>query len=141
MFYSYLQIDGIEGEVDVAPYVGWIDVYSYNVSKAIAGGFGSGMGASSIVNEIDLVTVTVDKSYPRLKLAVDTGKHIKSATLVAMEKPEGPPHFTMHIADLIVSGLSLASDPSIKGTRVNLTLSFATGEATQGHTTWRFKTH
>jgi len=63
MFYSYLQLEGIEGTVDVAPWVGWIDVDSYNLTQVMTRGVGSGAGRHSIQNEIDLVTAAVDKSY------------------------------------------------------------------------------
>jgi len=76
MFYSYLQLEGIEGTVDVAPWVGWIDVDSYNLSEAMTRGVGPGAGSRgrAITNEIELVTAAVDKSYAGLRIAVNTGK-------------------------------------------------------------------
>ena len=66
----------------------------------------------------------------------DGGNHLNSVTLVVMKEPEGPPHFTMHLGEVVVTSLYVVRDDNDKVSRMRLALMFTTGEITQGHTTW-----
>ena len=105
----FLKLDGIDGESTDERHNNWIEVHSYSWgvsnSGSLASGGGGGSGKASFS---DLhITKTVDKSSPKLMLAVATGEHLKTLDLT-LRKAGGSPmdYYIIHMEDVLVSSFS-----------------------------------
>ena len=105
----FLKLDGIDGESTDERHNNWIEVlsFSWGVSNSgsMASGGGGGTGKASFS---DLhITKTVDKSSPKLMLAVATGEHLKTLDLT-LRKAGGTAmdYYVVHMEDVVVSSYS-----------------------------------
>ena len=81
-FDAFLKIEGIEGESVDDRHKGWIDVdsYQWRADKPVDG-YGSNRTTRVTTHQDFTVTKWVDKSSPKLMLAVCDGQHIPSVRL------------------------------------------------------------
>ena len=103
----FLKIEGVEGESTDAKHKGQIEIdsFSWGVSNAgsMAGGGGAGKASFSDLH----VTKTVDKSSPKLMLAVATGEHLRTLDLT-LRKAGGTSmdYYVIHLEEVLVSSYS-----------------------------------
>lgn len=130
-----LQIDGIKGESSEKGHEGDIGVeaVSWGASHPASGGASGGGGGAGKVSFSDLtVKKPIDKASAPLLQAVATGRHLKSATLVARHLGANGPaveFLRIKLTDVLVSSLKMSSQaPAGQGEVETVTLSFAKAE-------------
>jgi type VI secretion system secreted protein Hcp len=90
-FDAFLKIDGVEGESSNVKHKGEIEVlsFSWNIKQTIVNEGGGGGGAGRPQASDFTIVKHIDKSSPRLTLAVCSGERFTDA-LFTVEEPKGP---------------------------------------------------
>ena len=92
---THIKFDGIDGESTHKDHKGEIDVlsWSWGLTHPSNLSTGSGAGVSKAVPGEFLIVHTYDKASPVLAKAAASGKHIKTAVLMARKSGEGQKDF------------------------------------------------
>ena len=104
-----LEIDGIKGESkdDKHPDTIEIDSFSWGNSNPGSAGHGGGGGAGKVQYQDVHFSTQVNISSPKIKMACDTGQHIKKAQLfVRKQGEEQKDYYVLTFEDFIVSSYS-----------------------------------
>jgi type VI secretion system secreted protein Hcp len=124
----FLKIDGIPGESKDDKHKGEIDVlaFSWGLTQTGIGHIGGGSGAGKVQFQDLSFTHYVDKSTTDLMFACASGKHIKTATLIA-RKAGGKPleYIKIVMNDILVSSVSTGGSGGEERQTENVTLNFA----------------
>ena len=124
---THIKFDGIDGESTQKDHKGEIDVlsWSWGLTQATNPSTGGGAGVSKAVPGEFLIVHKYDKASPLLAKTAASGKHIKTAVLMARKAGEGQKDFlkvTMKEV-LITSVQASASDKD--GIAEEVALSYA----------------
>jgi type VI secretion system secreted protein Hcp len=113
----FLKIDGIPGESTDAKHKGEIDVGAWSWGEAVVpSGSGGGGGAGKVVIQDLSFTSRFSKASPQLMLACASGKHIKTASLVARRAGKGQAEFlTITLRNVVVSSYQTAAGGGDEG--------------------------
>ena len=107
---SYLEVDGVTGEVTDAGHVGTIEVLSFTIpsfSRPSSGHGGSGSGSGKVnINEMHLV-IRYDRGAAELLKLLMNGKQAKKATLTAL-RDDGSVYLTVTMKDVLVSSFQFS---------------------------------
>jgi type VI secretion system secreted protein Hcp len=124
----FLKIDGIPGESKDDKHKGEIDVlaFSWGLSQTGIGHVGGGSGAGKVQFQDLSFTHYIDKSTTDLMFSCASGKHIKSAILVA-RKAGGKPleYLKIKLTDILVSSVSTGGSGGEERQTANVTLNFS----------------
>lgn len=103
----FLKIEGVDGESTDAKHRNEIDIqsFSWGMSNSGSASTGGGAGAGKVSFSDISVTKTLDKSSPKLMLAVAQGEHIRKATLSATKTTKAGTidYYTITMEDVLVS--------------------------------------
>ncbi|EHR70515.1 hemolysin-coregulated protein (uncharacterized) [Burkholderiales bacterium JOSHI_001] len=124
----FLKIDGIPGESKDDKHKGEIDVlaFSWGLTQHGIGHVGGGSGAGKVQFQDLSFTHYVDKATTDLMFSCASGKHIKTATLIA-RKAGGKPleYIKIVMNDILVSSVSTGGSGGEERQTENVTLNFA----------------
>lgn len=124
----FLKIDGIPGESKDDKHKGEIDVlaFSWGLAQQGIGHVGGGSGAGKVQFQDLSFTHYVDKATTDLMFSCASGKHIKTATLIA-RKAGGKPleYIKIVMNDILVSSVSTGGSGGEERQTENVTLNFA----------------
>ena len=129
----FLKIDGIDGESQAIQHPGEINVlnFSWGVSNpsAISGG-GSGQTAGVPKFSDILITLSLDKSSPKLMLACAQGKHIPTVTLTGSLSISGKPtdYYQITLTDCVISSFQTGGSSDGGNPTQSISVSYATIE-------------
>lgn len=116
-FDTYMQIDGIEGESLDDKHKNWIELlsYSHNIAQPTSASRSSAGGATTGRSEHGdyLVTMLMDKSYPKLAEAVSSGKPFKKVKIECCRAGGSQLKFKeIVLEEVLISSLSVDSSGS-----------------------------
>lgn len=109
----FLKIEGVDGESSDDKHKNQIEISSWSWGASNSGSMASGGGAGKVSMQDFHFTHTVDKSSPKLFMALATGEHYKQVTL-AVRKAGGDQqdYLAYTFSDVLVTSLtSAAGDP------------------------------
>lgn len=100
---GYLQIEGIQGEVSVAPYEGDIEILGFGQGLTMPVSVSSGMVVDGRASFQDIrVTKAIDSSSPPIYLVIAKGTVIPTVMFKFVR--EGALYYTIELTDAIISG-------------------------------------
>ena len=124
----FLKIDGIPGESKDEKHKGEIDVlaFSWGLAQTGIGHLGGGSGAGKVQFQDLSFTHYTDKSTTDLIFSCASGKHIKTATLIARKAGGKPLEYVKIVMnDILVSSVSTGGAHGDERQTENVTLNFA----------------
>lgn len=124
----FLKIDGIPGESKDGVHKGELDIlaFSWGLTQTGIGHIGGGSGAGKVQFQDLSFTHYVDKASTELMFACASGKHIKTATLVARKAGTKPlEYLKIKLTDILVSSYNTGGSGSEERQTANCTLNFA----------------
>lgn len=100
----FLNIDGVDGESADARHRNWIDIDTFSWGVTNPGGKPAFMPYGW--------TQALDKSTPKVFVAVASGRHFKKVTMETVRTGDGPPDsfFTMSFDDVLFTSLQMSGD-------------------------------
>ena len=123
----FLKLDGIEGGSIDDKHKGELEILSFSWGATNSGTFseGPGGGAGKAAFQDFHITSHIDKSYPKLKLAVSSGQHIAKATFTARRAgTQQQEYLKIEFSELLVSSIQLGGGGEIVPT-MQISLNFA----------------
>jgi type VI secretion system secreted protein Hcp len=118
-----LKIDGITGESQFDGFSDYMQVDKWRVGGTQTGTFGSGTsggtGGTFSADDLD-VTMQSNKGTPKMLEGCASGKHFKTATLVALKSVgDGKPmeYLKITLSDVVISKHSIGYEPPPPGSK------------------------
>jgi type VI secretion system secreted protein Hcp len=108
----FLKIEGVDGESSDGKHKGEIQIesWSWGVSNAGSMSMGGGGGAGKVSMQDFHFTHQVDKSSPKLFMAMATGEHLKQVTLTVRKAGgDQQEYLTYTFTDVLVTSLNTSA--------------------------------
>ena len=113
---AYLQIENIPGESTDAIHTGWIEIkqFSLVLNQKVSSSFSASGAPASGQADLGYFTIgkEIDKTSPKLALALCKGEAIKVVTLeICTQTGDKQPYWKIMLSNCIIAAIHLTADP------------------------------